>query len=129
MHDRSVIPARLLAAICFAGLAAVPGCLTLEQMAPPVDPFLLSVAGDGAEAQALARGRRIYLEDCSRCHTIEPIGRYDPARWRSILSKMSAKSKLNPQQTGEVEAYVLTARASLDRPRPAVQPPPPPAPQ
>ncbi len=91
------------------------GCLSLNQMAPPVGPdFLMVAARRGMEATTLELGRQVYLSTCVKCHSVEPIGRYSARRWRKILPRMAGESKLDDQRRAAVEAYVMLARALLD---------------
>ncbi len=101
----------MLAGGMTAGVAAIlAGCLSIEQMAPPVGAEFASVGiRNGVTMSLLETGRDVYLTDCSRCHSIEPIGRYSARRWRDILPRMSEESKLDESRTAALEAYVLTA--------------------
>lgn len=94
-----------------AGIPAIlAGCLSIEQMAPAVGAEFASVGiQNGIAMSLLETGREVYLTDCSRCHSIEPIGRYSAERWRDILPRMSDKSKLDESRTAALEAYVLAA--------------------
>ncbi|MCX5660525.1 MAG: hypothetical protein NTW19_12500 [Planctomycetota bacterium] len=111
-HPRTTrIAGALLALACLA----VAACRSMEQVVPPVGPAMLSSA-QGASAEALTRGRGIYLDACIRCHVAEAIGDYGLERWRAkILPDMSRRAKLSPQQTAELTSYVLAARETLDR--------------
>lgn len=105
----------------FALTLGISGCMTLEQMAPPVDDPLAQVAVQrGMDAAAARRGREIYITDCAKCHTVEPIGRYSQDEWAKILPEMAEESKLSASQLNDLRAYVVSARAFLDLP-----PPPP----
>ncbi len=91
------------------------GCMTLEQMAPPVgDKFQLLAARHRVDVATLELGRQIYLSDCVKCHGVEPIGRYSERRWREILPRMAQESELDHQRRAAVEAYVTLARTLLD---------------
>ncbi|MBI1371531.1 MAG: hypothetical protein GC159_02035 [Phycisphaera sp.] len=90
------------------------GCMTLEQMAPPVTTELTAYAQDNG--QTLAEGRRIYLTTCAKCHAVEPIGRYSLARWRRIMPDMLDEAKLTGAEADAVTTYVMTARRALDNP-------------
>ena len=63
-------------------------------------------------------GRRLYLEDCARCHSVEPISRYSESRWRKILPRMGEESKLDPAEQEALNAYVLAARSLLSQESP-----------
>lgn len=97
------------------GVAAIlVGCLSIEQMAPPVGAqFASSGMGSGITIPLLETGREIYLTDCSRCHGIEPIDRYSTDRWRDIIPRMSKESKLDEWRTAALQAYVLAAHRVL----------------
>ncbi len=100
------------------GLGMFPlfsGCMTLEQMAPPVEgEFQMIAARHSVDTTTLEWGREIYLSDCVKCHSVEPIGRYSAKRWRKILSRMAEESKLDDQRLAAVAAYVTLARVLLE---------------
>ena len=107
---------RSAAAVLVSALLAFVGCMSIEQMAPPVDS-LLAAAGqpEGHDLAALQRGREVYLTTCVSCHAPEPIGRHSAARWREILPKMAEEAHLAGRRYDDVQAYVLTARAYIER--------------
>lgn len=91
------------------------GCQTLEQMAPPVgSEFQDLAARHSVDLATLELGRQIYLSDCVRCHSVEPIGRYSRGHWRKILPRMAQETKLDKQREAAVEAYVMLARELLE---------------
>lgn len=111
-------PARLalIGGVSFCAAVSLVGCLSIEQMAPPVGPEFARVAmTNGATMPILERGRDVYLRDCSRCHSIEPISRYSLDRWRDIILRMGPESKLDESSTVALRAYVLTAHEVMAR--------------
>ncbi len=100
-----------------AGLGVFPlfsGCMTLEEMAPPVGLELQTVgARHNVEVETLELGRKIYLSDCVKCHGVEPIGRYTVEKWRSMLPKMSDKTLLDGESARALETYVTLAHVLL----------------
>ena len=91
------------------------GCVTTEQMAPPVGPALVEFAGSRSiEAGALARGRRVYLSECSTCHSIEPIERYSLSKWKMIAPEMAEESRLDDGERADLFAYLYTVRKFMD---------------
>ena len=99
-----------------AALALHAGCMTLEQMAPPVGVELQRVAArHQVDVPALELGRRVYLFDCARCHSVEPIGRYSKSRWREILPRMGRESKLDAEEQAALNAYVMSAHTYLEQ--------------
>ena len=89
------------------------GCLTIEEMAPPVGPEFSSIRTNGATRAVLERGREVYLVDCTRCHSVEPISRYSIDRWRAIIERMGPQSKLDESRTAALQAYVVAAHTVL----------------
>ncbi len=93
------------------GLVAVAGCVSIEQLAPPVDEALLGVsAGYGADAGVLARGRAVYVNSCIKCHSLEPLTRYEPGEWDVIVEEMAVEAKLTGEQTADLRAYLAVSR-------------------
>lgn len=91
------------------------GCLTLEQMAPPVDHEFQAIAlRRGVDSATLELGRRVYLSDCARCHGVEPVARYSVEQWGEILPRMAQESKLDAEHREALEAYVMAARMILE---------------
>jgi len=75
-------------------------------MAPPVD----STLAGSADMATLTRGREIYLDQCTRCHTVIAISRHSLAEWEDILPDMSKEARLDEGQTRDVRAYVMAVR-------------------
>ncbi|MAE62257.1 MAG: hypothetical protein CMJ49_12990 [Planctomycetaceae bacterium] len=94
----------------------VVGCMSLAQIAPPVDVLDRGVVGDsGIEVGALVRGRDHYLRHCGNCHALEPIGDYSEADWRGILPGMIKRCRLDAVKAEELRDYVMVVRGHLDR--------------
>ncbi len=86
----------------------VVGCLSIEQMAPSVGPQFESVAIKRDTSMALLEsGRQVYLVDCSRCHSVEPIRRYTMTKWQDIIPRMAQKSKLSDSKSAALRAYIV----------------------
>lgn len=110
MNTSHHIKRRVLNLCLLGGLGLAPaGCLTTEQMAPPVESLAPSVQATGVDLEQLKRGRHIYLTDCARCHAVEPIDHYSRSEWLNIMPDMAEESELTPDETDDVETYVLTA--------------------
>lgn len=104
-----------LLALSVAGLALLTSsCVTVEQAAPPVARLSLSPSKAGPCEQ----GRQIYVTTCVKCHSIEPIADHTMEDWTGdILPRMCRKSKLTPEQSSAVLAYVAAAHAAPPMPR------------
>lgn len=95
----------LRAALLFFAALVFTGCANLETVAPPV----AMIAARGNEPASLESGRRIYLENCTRCHVAEPVRDYSAARWPGLIADMAGRSHLSATQRHDVLAYVLAA--------------------
>jgi mono/diheme cytochrome c family protein len=100
-------------AAAIAALLAVISCATIEELAPPVGALALREGESmGIPAENLERGRTIYITQCARCHSPEPVAGFTEARWRETIPRMSHEAMLTQQQTADVRDYVLvTLRA------------------
>lgn len=112
IHSRWIV----CVSLCLCGfLFWTPGCMSLEQMAPPVEGPVAAIGQErGQSIGALARGRLLFITTCAKCHNVEPIARYSLEEWEQILPEMSNESKLNPQERQELRAYVLSAHQALE---------------
>ena len=119
MHIKGIAWKRNRARLLFAGGVGVTltlaGCLTVEQMAPPVGPEFSRIGMNGVTLAVLERGREVYVSDCTRCHSVEPIGRYSMDRWHAIIERMGPQSKLDDSRTAALQAYVGAAHIVLAR--------------
>ena len=77
----------------------------METIAPPV----AKLAVRSNDTAVLESGRRIYLENCTRCHVAEPVRDHAAARWPGIIADMGGRSRLTAAQERAVLAYVLAA--------------------
>jgi len=116
-HDtRRKLVARYAWFVPALGVVLLSGCMTLEEMAPSVGPhFTTEARGRSVAVATLERGRTVYLTDCTRCHSVEPIGRYSTAQWEDIVPRMAVESKLDESRTQALRAYVLAAHEVLAR--------------
>jgi mono/diheme cytochrome c family protein len=95
------------------------GCMSLEQMAPPVDQNLVQLSAESnvlarADEATLARGRHVFINRCISCHSLEPVNRYSVEQWKTILPEMAEEANLSEDQQADLLAYVLTARQYID---------------
>lgn len=92
-------------------LLLVPGCLTFEQIAPPIDARMQSVRVDGVllAPGILEHGRRLYLTRCAACHLPEPIWACSSTRWEIVLDDMIPRAHLDEREAASLRAYVRAA--------------------
>ena len=94
-----------LAAICSI---SVSSCVSMDTIAPPVTPALLS-ASRGHSAQTIEEGRRIFVGACTACHTADPVSAYSVEKWRIIVADMAERTKLTPTREAALNAYITAA--------------------
>ncbi len=103
-------------AVLWIGLM-LAGCMSIEQMAPPVGPQFYNIAIKRDTTMALLEsGREVYLVDCSRCHSVEPIQRYSMNKWHEIIPRMAQKSKLSIAKSAALRAYIVAVSDLSDIP-------------
>ncbi len=68
-------------------------------------------AGGGASADTLNQGRHIFTQPCTSCHEADPLGNHSMPEWRSIVSEMAPKAKLDPARRAALLAYIGAAKA------------------
>ena len=96
---------------CIIATLIVASCAPLDVAAPPVSKLVLSKKAD---TKSLEQGREIYATACTKCHGPARIDHGTDEHWAGrTLPKMCRWSKLTPEQTGQVYAYVMTARHSM----------------
>ncbi|MAX23990.1 MAG: hypothetical protein CMJ19_05745 [Phycisphaeraceae bacterium] len=118
IHDCQLFANRALPTLFLvsAGLLVSACTDNLITRFPPPDVALLQQAQQADPAITMAdldHGRKLYLTNCTACHSAEPIGRYSLSDWQVILPDMSAESKFNAKQGRDVSAYVLSYRRML----------------
>jgi hypothetical protein len=57
-------------------------------------PDALMAGGDEALLSELHRGRELYVDKCSGCHSLHPVDAFDDARWKAEVLEMSAAKKI-----------------------------------
>lgn len=80
---------------------------------PPVTPALVERAvgrwPDSSEA-SLKRGRRLFVDRCSGCHSLVLPREHSGEEWPDYLDAMSERARLTPQERELVLRYLLGQR-------------------
>ena len=84
---------------------AMPGCVSLEQIAPPVATLV-----DVQNPARLTYGRTLYLQRCSRCHAAPQILKMTPPQMQTVFPRMLDECKLSPADEHAIVAYVNAVR-------------------
>ncbi len=83
------------------------GCLSTEQIAPPIGLSMQTLAEtEGYSITQLRRGRNLYITDCATCHSPEPVARYSQRQWDEIMPRMARETKMSLDDEQAVTAYV-----------------------
>ena len=96
-------------------VGALVSCGSTQTVAPEIDGLLLRMAeSEGHSAASMRLGRKLYMSDCAKCHTPEPIGQYGLAEWPGILDDMIEQTPtIDAREAAALRAYVMTSRRSL----------------
>lgn len=95
----------------FAGLA---GCAGGTGSIPTAEElYAAGTLPRGADADAVRRGRAVYVTECGACHRLHLPSEYSPEEWWAIAGRMAERASLGTEQAAELEAYLAAAsRAS-----------------
>ena len=96
----------------------VTSCVSLEELAPPVDEtFLLQSGASINEVPELKQGRNLYTARCGSCHSLDKVNAYSYPEWQRIMDveEMAAKSKFSTSETNAVLSYLKKAILVADK--------------
>ena len=102
---------RLRALIPLAIAFGLGGCASMDTIAPPVTPAMVSTSRV-ASAETLNEGRRIFTGACASCHAPDPLSKYSLSEWHDAVNDMAPRAKLNPARRAALLAYINAAKAS-----------------
>lgn len=80
-----------------------------EKTAPPVNPAFLSVAKTSTSAAVLEQGRTLYVSRCDQCHDLEMLESRSPSAWKSEVSSMARRAKIDDAQQALIVQYLTAA--------------------
>ena len=101
---------RFLVAMMLGTLVA-GGCAGLP---PPneADALRASVQFPGTTVAALVRGRQLYIDHCSGCHTLVRPQAKPPQAWPKVVREMTERSKLSEATAAEITRYLMVASSA-----------------
>ena len=102
---------------CAGLLACVAGCaIPASRLSPGQLPSAAEIAALAARAglapDEIRQAAAIYNLKCARCHKFHDPANYDNAEWKSWMTKMSRKARLNPEQEQLLSRYLGALRES-----------------
>lgn len=68
-------------------------------------PSKENVAGN-ANIEELRKGRTLYVNKCSSCHTLYLPEKYTKAEWTKWVNRMAPKAKITDQEKELIQAYL-----------------------
>lgn len=80
-----------------------------EKTAPPVTPAFLSAAKTSTAAAVLEQGRTLYVSRCNQCHDLEMLDSRSPSAWKSEVSSMARRAKIDDAQQSLIMQYLTAA--------------------
>ena len=86
----------------------VPSASFSAEKVPVVTPVM---ADASRPVELLKRGRSIYVSQCARCHSAQPVLKYSQEQWERLLPEMEKQSRLSTNQVSELRAYISQVRA------------------
>ena len=81
-----------------------------EKTAPPVTPAFLSATKSTVEPARLEEGRQLYTTRCTQCHDLEMLDSRSASSWKSEVSSMARRAKINDAQQGIIVEYLAAAQ-------------------
>jgi mono/diheme cytochrome c family protein len=93
------------------------GAACAGQIPPPTEADALRASAQfpGTTVAALIRGRSLYIEHCSGCHSLFSPRSQPPAVWPKIVHEMAVRSKLDDATAAELARYLVVASTAPDR--------------
>lgn len=59
-----------------------------------------------ATLDQLTQGRQLYIDNCSRCHSLYSPDRYTTSQWKSIIASMAPRTPMSAAEVDLVTKYV-----------------------
>lgn len=100
-----------------AAAALLAGCSGARFVPDPTAKHLEYAEKAGYPAttlRALAYGRRLYIDRCSRCHELHQPGAYSSKEWPRIVGEMQADAKISDDQARDITRYLVAMAAAQE---------------
>ena len=81
-----------------------------EKTAPPVNPAFLAATKSSVAPDRLEEGRQLYTTRCTQCHDLEMLDSRSASSWKSEVSSMARRAKINDTQQGIIVEYLAAAQ-------------------
>jgi hypothetical protein len=85
-----------------------------ERTSPPVTPAFLAAAKVSTPRKQLEDGRHLYTSRCTECHDLDMLDSRSRSAWESIVSGMSRRAGLSPEEKSRILDYIAAAQAVVE---------------
>ena len=69
-------------------------------------PTLADSQKAGVSTDSLVLGRKIYVDNCSNCHSLYRPERFTKREWTKVMPVMQKKAKINSEQRKMIVKYL-----------------------
>lgn len=102
-----------------AGLAGcVTGPLGSDAIVPAPAEAAAAAARAGLAPADIARAADLYALKCAKCHKFYDPAGYSDREWSGWMTKMSKKSRLEPNEAEVLARYLNASRSQAALPKP-----------
>ena len=102
-------------AILLAAFAALAGCITgphgSDAIVPAPAEAAIAAERAGMSPGEIAHAADLYTLKCAKCHKFYDPAAYRETEWRTWMTKMSKKSKLEADEASLLTRYLDASRA------------------
>lgn len=98
----SIIALTVLLAACAGKKAITAGALT------EADGARAAANYPGASLATLQKGKMLYEENCSKCHSLKSTTDYNAEQWGKHVKRMAPKAKIDAPTESLILQYVVT---------------------
>lgn len=91
-------------------LILLGGCTATKQVAmTQADADRAASKFPGATLASLQEGKKLYEDNCGKCHGLKKNTWGTEAQWKEIIPPMADKAEIGEQQENLITQYLLTA--------------------
>jgi mono/diheme cytochrome c family protein len=103
--------------LVFGVASALAGCAAQLPLLGEADAARASQRWPGTTVADLQRGRELYVNHCSSCHTLYRPQDLPADKWRTLVGEMQVRAKLAPEQAETISRYLVAAAEAPPAPR------------
>lgn len=89
---------KLLATLLVPGAALLTGCAGEKNTGSPTNAAAVASAGPS--------GAELWADNCSRCHNMQPPGRFNDVQWEAVVRHMRLRADLTGVETRKITEFL-----------------------